>query len=115
MKILVTGGRDYEDQATFDRVMDQISMELQRVVCIIQGGARGADELARGWAFERMCPVMTFPANWDRFGRGAGPIRNEWMLEYGQPDLVVAFPGGKGTAHMVKIATEAGVAVRVIE
>lgn len=71
--------------------------------------------LARGWAAERTLPYMTFPANWDRFGKAAGPIRNKWMLEYGQPDLVVAFPGGKGTAHMVKIATEAGVAVRIIE
>jgi len=118
MKILVTGGRDYEDQATFDRTMDAISMELQRVVCVIQGGADGADMLARGWAAERMLPCMTFHAQpyWNRLGKAAGRIRNEWMLEYGEPDLVVAFPtGGPGTAHMIKIATEAGLPVRIIE
>lgn len=116
MKILVCGGRHYDDQAYFDRVMDKISMDLQRVVCIIQGGATGADMLARGWAAERMLPCMTFHVQpyWERFGKRAGRIRNEWMLEYGQPDLVVAFPGGNGTAHMVQIATEAGIAVREV-
>lgn len=48
MKILVCGGRDYEDQATFDRVMDKISMDLQRVICVIQGGATGGGH-ARPW------------------------------------------------------------------
>jgi len=51
------------------------------------------------------------PAEWDKFGRRAGPLRNEQMLREGKPDVVVAFPGGRGTAHMVRIAKEAGIDV----
>jgi len=115
MKILVCGGRDYDDKVAFDREMDRISMELQRVVCIIHGGAPGADRLADVWALERMLPVMRFDAQWQRLGRAAGPIRNGWMIEYGKPDLVVAFPGGRGTADMVRQATEAAIAVQEIK
>jgi hypothetical protein len=49
-------------------------------------------------------PVIEFPANWKVYGRAAGPIRNMKMLLEGKPDLVVAFPGGIGTADMVKKA-----------
>lgn len=111
MRVLVCGGRNYNEKAEFDLRMDELSQSLQKVICIIQGGADGADTLARHWAMERMLPVMTFPANWSRLGREAGPIRNEWMLDYGQPDLVVAFPGGRGTANMVKLAEAAGIEV----
>jgi hypothetical protein len=115
MKVLVCGGRDYDDQAFFDKFMDDLSQRLQRVICIIQGGATGADMLARGWAAERMLPCMTFDVNpyWGKLGKKAGPIRNEWMLEYGKPEWVVAFPGGKGTADMIKQA-ESDMNVRTI-
>ena len=56
-----------------------------------------------------------YPADWDTHGRGAGPIRNKQMLEEGKPDLVIAFPGGKGTANMIGQAKEAGIPVREIE
>jgi hypothetical protein len=52
-----------------------------------------------------------FPAQWDRYGEAAGPIRNAWMLEFGKPDLVVAFPGGRGTADMISKARKAGIEV----
>jgi hypothetical protein len=59
-------------------------------------------------------PVSTFFAAWHEHGRGAGPIRNRQMLEEGRPDLVVAFPGGHGTAGMIKLALKAGVPVEMI-
>lgn len=58
-----------------------------------------------------MVPVIVYHADWNAHGRSAGPIRNAKMLAEGKPDLVVAFPGGKGTAHMVGIARKAGVPV----
>jgi hypothetical protein len=54
-------------------------------------------------------------AEWETLGRKAGPIRNERMLTEGKPDLVVAFPGGRGTAHMTRLAREAGVEVVEID
>lgn len=107
MRILVCGGRDYDDQRRVFAVLDALAPAL-----VIQGGARGADLHARAWATARGKPCATFDAPWAALGRGAGPIRNGWMLEFGHPDLVVAFPGGKGTADMVSQAQRAGIQVR---
>ena len=82
---------------------------------IIEGGAKGADKLAREWAASRGIPVRTFKADWRRYGRGAGPQRNEQMLDEGKPDLVVAFPGGSGTASMMRLARAAGVRVQAVK
>lgn len=80
------------------------------IECLIEGGARGADTLARLWAQQRGIRVQTFPADWKQFGRSAGPRRNQQMIET-KPDKVIAFPGGGGTADMVKRAKKARVPV----
>ena len=56
-------------------------------------------------------PCAVYRADWEGLGRKAGPIRNQQMLDEGKPDLVVAFPGGRGTANMMRIAREAGIEV----
>lgn len=111
MKVLVCGGRTYED---IDKVYEILSKihKYNIITEIIEGGAKGADTLARSWTneIERGIPCVTFEADWNTHGKSAGYIRNKEMLDYG-PDLVVAFPGGKGTANMVKLAKEARVKV----
>jgi hypothetical protein len=67
--------------------------------------------LAGKWAAYNGIPIAEFPAQWDLHGKRAGYLRNKQMLEEGQPDLVVAFPGGRGTADMVRQSREAGVPV----
>ena len=79
------------------------------VTAIISGCARGADTLGIEWAEARGMEVARFPADWETHGRAAGPIRNQQMLDDGKPDLVIAFPGGRGTADMVRRARAAGV------
>ena len=102
-KILVCGGRTYDDWKT---VYDAL---LEYKPCIvIQGGAQGADLLAEKWANQRQLPCVRHPARWAKHGKSAGPIRNQDMLDTWKPDVVLAFPGGKGTADMVKRATEQG-------
>jgi hypothetical protein len=78
---------------------------------IISGMAPGVDTVAVDWAVCNWCKWHEFTADWDKYGRAAGPIRNKQMLLEGKPDLVVAFPGGRGTAGMIKLAKEAGVPV----
>jgi hypothetical protein len=78
---------------------------------IIAGGAPGADSHAEQWAKDRTLPVKVFKAQWKMYGRSAGPIRNGVMLAKGKPDFVVAFPGGDGTADMVRQAIAAGVEI----
>lgn len=113
MRVLVCGGRDYRDQAHFEHVMQQIGGGDEPIHTIIQGEARGADQMAEMWALRRGIQLDSYPADWATYGKSAGPRRNQKMLTEGKPDLVVAFPGGTGTADMVRRARAAG--VRVIE
>jgi ABC-type Fe3+-hydroxamate transport system substrate-binding protein len=80
---------------------------------VIHGAARGVDEQAM-IAAQTLPGVkhLPFAADWHKHGRAAGPIRNKRMLDEGKPDLVVAFPGGRGTANMVKQAQAAGIPVQ---
>lgn len=112
MKILVCGGRDY---GNYHRVRDVLYPFLDRVTVIIEGGARGADACARMFASDYGIENVIFPADWDKYGKGAGHIRNQQMLDEGKPDLVVAFPGGRGTANMIERAEKVGVEVIKIE
>jgi predicted Rossmann-fold nucleotide-binding protein len=107
MKVLVCGGRDFDDQALLYDVLDEIESNEGPITLVIQGGASGADELALDWAKYRGKDCLTVAADWKTHGKAAGPIRNSKMLSY-NPDLVVAFPGGAGTADMVKKAIAAG-------
>jgi hypothetical protein len=108
MKVLVTGGRDYKDYGVVSQALSALD-----VSALIEGGATGADLLARVWANANKIPYTTYPAQWGLFGKKAGYMRNLQMLIEGKPDLVLAFPGGKGTANMVKIATENGTPVQL--
>lgn len=125
MRVLVCGGRDYNDYDKVRKVLYDIADEfalwstpdeygnaLPYGLEVIHGGAKGADDLADQWAVVNWCKIHEFKADWDKHGKAAGYIRNKQMLEEGQPDLVIAFPGGKGTAMMKDIARKAGVEVR---
>lgn len=118
MRVLICGGREFDDWQLFIETMDTISAELDfdgnQPITIIEGGAKGADFCARLYAKYCGWEHLPFPAEWKKYGRAAGSIRNTQMLVEGQPDLVIAFPGGNGTADMVKQAREAGIQVREI-
>jgi predicted Rossmann-fold nucleotide-binding protein len=109
-RVLVCGGRNYADRAAIYASLDNLHAEHEFTV-LIAGGARGADTLAAQWAQDRGIPTQVYTAEWESLGRKAGPIRNQRMLTEGKPDLVVAFPGGKGTANMVAQARAAGLRV----
>lgn len=111
--VLVCGGRTYSDYGKLCEVLDHQD-QLGRILLLIHGGAQGADTLAGMWAVDRGVNVKVYPANWGQYGRSAGPKRNQQMLEDGQPDLVVAFPGGTGTADMVRRSRGASVPVWVV-
>ncbi len=110
IRIVVCGGRDYADVWAVNETLTRIHVE-RGIAVIIQGGAPGADEIARIWADEHGVIVETFAADWDRYGKAAGPIRSGEMLTKGNPDGVVAFPGGRGTANCIKQAEALGLTV----
>lgn len=108
MRVLVCGGRTFNDAALLTRTLDMLN-ENDEITCIIEGDARGADRLAGSWALVTGIEREVYPAKWDVYGKSAGYKRNMQMLVEGKPDLVVAFEGGKGTAMMVDIARNADV------
>jgi hypothetical protein len=107
MRVLVCGGRNYQDRQRLFTVLDGLPIDW-----LIAGDCpTGADMMAHRWAYERGVPASMGDADWKTYGRSAGSICNQWMLDEGKPDLVVAFPGGAGTADTVRRATAAGIAV----
>lgn len=110
MRVLVCGGRAFTDRERLRSALDRIASDA-RIDVVIHGDAAGADRLAGEWARLSGIRELAFPADWERHGRAAGPIRNRRMLVESEPDLVVAFPGGRGTANMMRQARAAGVPV----
>lgn len=109
--VLVCGGRHYDEPDYVHQVLDDLRIR-GKIDVIIEGGATGADSLARIWAKSYGIHVATVTPYWDLNKNAAGPIRNSAMLKL-LPDLVVAFPGGNGTKDMVAKSVAAG--VRVLE
>lgn len=108
MRLLVFGGRDYANAARLQHVLYAVHAK-RPITLIIEGGAKGADRLAREWAIANNIPCVTEEANWAMDGAAAGPIRNAAMLHKHNPEGAVAFPGGRGTADMAAKCEAAGV------
>ena len=109
MRVIVCGGRHFDDWDAVKRHLDHIHKETP-ITMIVHGCASGADSLASKWAFFNQVRTHRFPANWKDYGRSAGPRRNQQMANSGA-DLLVAFPGGKGTQNMVNICRKKGIKV----
>ncbi|WP_260581228.1 DUF2493 domain-containing protein [Sphingopyxis sp. PET50] len=108
-RVLVFGGRDFDDENAVFGALDCHVNPLRDTV--IQGGAPGADRLAREWCRRHNCRCENFPADWKARGLAAGPIRNQKMIDEGRPTKAVSFPGGRGTADMDRRARAAGLPV----
>jgi len=113
LRVIVCGGRDYTDYRTVSRVLNAIDRKYG-IEAVIHGTAHGADKLAQRWGFEHHKLVIGCPARWEKHGKKAGPLRNQHMLDTWKPDACVAFPGGKGTADMIRRARAAGLKMKVL-
>src|SRR5271157_4556092 len=113
MRVLVCGSRTWNDYGKIVRELVGLGAAPHT---IIEGGAKGADLLAQRAALALNWPWQEVKADWDKYGRAAGMIRNKQMLVEGQPDLVLAFWDGvsRGTANMIELAKKANIPVKVI-
>lgn len=129
MIVLVCGGRDYQDKQQLAYELSRIEHEMGKPFRgLIHGAARGADTLAKEWQAARIAAIRSkvpgteglpkdlwcagYPADWECHGRAAGLIRNQSMLDQNPGiELVIAFPGGKGTADMVGRARKKNIPV----
>jgi hypothetical protein len=103
--VIVTGGRNWSDAEILGKALDQLHAR-HGFTLLVEGGAKGADTLAREWAARNRVSRQTVPADWDRWGKSAGSKRNIKMLEDYPGALVVAFPmpESRGTWHCVREA-----------
>ena len=108
MRVIIAGGRNYKfTEADIDG-LDFMHRHLgfSAVLC---GMATGADMEGKQWAESRGIPVEEYPAKWNEFGRAAGPMRNKEMAE--NADMLIPFPGGRGTENMIKQAMECNLVI----
>jgi hypothetical protein len=113
VRVIIAGGRDFSDyERLSERVLHLLSAQDQ--VTIVCGEARGADSLGKRLAYEKGWEVLSFPADWDKYGKAAGYKRNEEMAR--NADALIAFWDGKskGTKHMIDLAKKHGLQTRIV-
>lgn len=114
MRIIIAGGRNYSDFINLRKVCDEI-IELNGIENpeIVSGTAKGADKMGEFYAKQKGFDIKEFPANWDKYGKSAGHIRNKQMAEYA--DMLILFWDGvsRGSKNMLNQATENQLVVHV--
>lgn len=110
MRLLVCGGRHFEDAETVQRAL--VSLHWKNTVTVlIHGSVTGSGIVAEAWARRAGVPVVRYPPNWELYGSKAERLRSQFMLHDSRPELVMAFPGGRNTADLVQQAINAKIAV----
>lgn len=115
MIVVVTGGRDFNNKNLIFQVLDNFHQQTP-IRLLIHGNARGVDKLCGLWSLNNEINTLIMPAKWSKYQYSAGPLRNEEMVNspYGiEPNVLISFPGGKGTEHMTKYCTDKGIEVKL--
>lgn len=114
MKTIIAGSRKGVDYADIELAVANCGWKITEV---IEGGAQGADNLGRSWAWNNGLPCTTMPAEWDKYGKSAGYRRNVEMSNVAEALIAIRVGGesSKGTTHMINIAKEKGLRVYVLE
>lgn len=110
MKLIIAGSRNFEDYELLKARVEALPFKVTQV---ISGNARGADQMGEWWAQQNEIELRVYPANWSKYGRAAGHIRNQEMARVG--DVLIAFWDGKskGTESMINYALDKGLEVVV--
>lgn len=103
MKTIIAGSRTITSRKLIDAVMMNYPSPITEVVC---GTAKGVDTLGEEWAHSRDIPVKYFPADWDKYGKKAGPLRNKEMAEYADAAVIIWDGQSRGTKNMINIMTK---------
>lgn len=120
MIALLCGSRGWHDTEPVNKVLSDLKREAEErgeTLTVIHGAAPGLDRMAGRLARNLGCEVISVPAEWDRYGKGAGPIRNQKMLDEHQPEVVWAFRAAgksRGTLDMIQRSLEAGVPTHTV-
>lgn len=121
IRVIISGSRNFSDDDLFDNSLRNILSGVNpNNLEIISGGCTGADAMAEDYAERFGLKFAEFPAYWTKYGKAAGPMRNEQMAKYAADadcGMLIAFPIGesRGTRNMIKLAKQYGLEVYVIE
>lgn len=117
-RVLIFGSRDWTDEFPIWCVLNGYQSDQVGII-VIQGGAPGADTLAKRWANLNREPCETLDADWTRHGKAAGPIRNQRQVEEGKPEVAWGFvtkplPQSRGSADMARRLRDAGIPCYIV-
>lgn len=112
MRVIIAGSRNYTNYLELVSFCDQVLSGTESIE-IVSGTARGADSMGEKYANERGYKISRFPADWNKYGKSAGYVRNKEMADYA--DGLIAFWDGqsKGTLHMINLAKEKSLMIRI--
>jgi len=110
MRTIIAGSRTIKD---YDVVKEAIEKSGFDITTLISGTADGVDRLAERWAIENSIDVEQHPADWDKWGRAAGPIRNKEMADCAEACIIVWDKVSKGTKNMMMQAIKNGLKLYV--
>ena len=120
-RVIIAGSRSFTDEDYVHNTISDLTWWIPDTEMeIVSGGCRGVDQFAENYAEQWDIISKVFPAEWDKYGLSAGPIRNEQMAKYASEadnGMLIAFPVGesRGTRNMIKLAKQYGLEVHVIE
>ena len=111
MNVIIAGGRDFEPNHNYYMLLKELLTEL-KATWVFTGGAKGADSFGEYVARQMQIPTKRFNANWRKYGKAAGPIRNREMAK--NADALIALPGGNGTQNMIKTAERYNLQIHIV-
>lgn len=103
-KVVVAGSRNFNDYKKLCDVLDDLNLTPEDE--IVSGTARGADKLGEKYAEEHSIKIKRFPADWDKYGKRAGYLRNEEMAKYCTEGVIFWDGESKGTKHMINLLSK---------
>ena len=116
MRLIIAGSRDFDDYALLVRETDALLKNFYHgEIEIVSGGARGADNLGEKYARLKRYALKVFQADWRKFGKSAGYIRNEEMAKYADHLLLFWDGESRGSKHMLDLAQDYGLVVKVVK
>jgi hypothetical protein len=119
-RLIIAGGREFEDYDLLERevrsfLMLDLKISSRNNLEIVSGRARGADALGEKFAHKYRVPIKAFPADWNKHGTAAGPIRNGEMAAYATACIVFHNGTSRGSADMIQQAKKRGLIVKVVQ
>ncbi len=114
-RVLFTGGRKYDNYGELMQFMHDKFPLFDKDVVFCQGEAKGLDLMIKGYLKGNGYPVFGMDAQWIHYKDAAGSLRNKWMRDFFMPDLLIAFPGGSGTANMIELCNEKQITIWRVE